>query len=99
MKVELKSFISKKVVSIFPIMTYDWEYKTFSIGWIFWELQFDFRKSNLIKYFFAFVLVVAAYALFDIGYHLHSHARSLLVKGCAGGLLMITGKYYLKDYQ
>ena len=91
MKVELKSFFSKKVVSILPIMTYDWEYKTFSIGWIFWELQFDFRKSNLMKYFIAFVLVVAAYAIFDIGYHLYSHALSLLVKGCAGSLFMIVG--------
>ena len=44
-----------------------------------------------MKYFIAFVLVVAAYALFDIGYHLHSHALSLLVKGCAGSLFLIIG--------
>lgn len=44
-----------------------------------------------MKYFIAFVLVVAAYALFDIGYHLSNYALSLILKGCAGGLLMIIG--------
>lgn len=44
-----------------------------------------------MKYFILFVLVVFAYVLFDLGYHLHSHALSLFVKGCAGELFLIVG--------